>query len=267
MAATPPSSTVSYTGSPAVNILPNSAAQTYAHIHPTLLLAVYAFRFPAVVVDPTSTLLNDLPLYTALQIVYVVTCLPHAGSVHHHHSHEGEGDVGGIKANKAPYRKKHSAANKSDTLFQKLTVRFPSLFPPCIINQLTHEKIKAAFLSLTLTILLGTPTFALLLVLFGAPFTTHIAHTILCAAHMALLSVTPLVYVHGVDTNVWKEVWAFARPSDAVWGGALGACLGAWLGAIPIPLDWYVFTLFFPRAYLLNHRKGTVRGRHIRLLS
>src|SRR5690242_5707630 len=110
MTATPPSSTVSYTGPPAVNILPNPAAQAYAHVHPTLLLAVYAFRFPAVVADPASTLLNDLPLYTALHVVYVVTCLPHAGSVHHHHhSHEGEGDVGGIKAGKAPYRKKHSA--------------------------------------------------------------------------------------------------------------------------------------------------------------
>lgn len=57
---------------------------------------------------------------------------------------------------------------------------------------------------------------------------------------MALLTVTPLVYVHGVDGNVWKQVWAFARPADAVWGGALGACVGAWLGAVPIPLDWYV---------------------------
>lgn len=60
---------------------------------------------------------------------------------------------------------------------------------------------------------------------------------------MALLTVTPLVYVHGVDGNVWKQVWAFTRPADAVWGGALGACVGAWLGAVPIPLDWYVFPL------------------------
>ncbi|OKL63412.1 Glycosylphosphatidylinositol anchor biosynthesis protein 11 [Talaromyces atroroseus] len=218
MATTPPSSTVSHTGPAAVNILPNSAAQAYAHVHPTLLLAVYAIRFPALVADPASTLLNDLPLYTALQVVYVVTCLPQAGSVHHHHTHEGDSDVGGIKPGKAPYRKKHASANnKSDTLFQKLT---------------------AAFLSLTLTLLLGTPALALLLILFGAPFTTHNAHTILCAAHMALLSVTPLVYVHGVEGSAWKEIWAFARPSDAVWGGALGACLGAWLGAVPIPLDW-----------------------------
>lgn len=82
------------------------------------------------------------------------------------------------------------------------------------------------------------PVIAVLLVLFGAPLTTHNAETILCAAHMALLSATALVYVHGIDTAVWKEVWGIARPADAVWGSALGTGLGAWFGAIPIPLDW-----------------------------
>lgn len=70
--------------------------------------------------------------------------------------------------------------------------------------------------------------------------TTHNAHTVLCAAHLAILSATALIYVHGVDGSVWREVWAIARPADAVWGGAFGSCLGAWFGAVPIPLDWYV---------------------------
>lgn len=82
------------------------------------------------------------------------------------------------------------------------------------------------------------PVLSLLLVLFGAPLTTHNAETVLCAAHMALLASTALIYVHGVDGAVWREVWAFARPADAVWGGALGTALGAWFGAVPIPLDW-----------------------------
>lgn len=89
-----------------------------------------------------------------------------------------------------------------------------------------------------MTSFLATPILAVLLVLFGAPLTTDNAETILCAAHMALLSATALVYVHGVDGSVWKEVWGIARPADAVWGGALGTGLGAWFGAIPIPLDW-----------------------------
>lgn len=55
---------------------------------------------------------------------------------------------------------------------------------------------------------------------------------------MAVLSATALIYAHGLDRAVWNEVWGIARPADAVWGGALGTGLGAWFGAIPIPLDW-----------------------------
>lgn len=159
MATTTPPSTVSspsskapsqhahYAGPPAVNILPSSSAQTYAHVHPTLLLAVYAFRFRALVADPVSTLLNDLPLYAGLQVAYVVTCLPQAGSTHHYQQHsDSSGDTsstspssgsgagaagtptpGGSKVGKAAYRKKHSSANKPDTIFQKLTVRYFAL--------------------------------------------------------------------------------------------------------------------------------------------
>lgn len=57
---------------------------------------------------------------------------------------------------------------------------------------------------------------------------------------MALLAATPLVYVHGVDAGTWREVWGVARPADVVWGGALGTGVGAWFGAVPIPLDWCV---------------------------
>ncbi|KAH8694888.1 GPI biosynthesis protein Pig-F [Talaromyces proteolyticus] len=212
-------------GPPTVDILPTPAAQTYSHVHPALLLALYGVRFPALVADPVSTLLTDLPVYTALQVAYAVTCLPQAGT---HNAHPANptteaspstpGTSGVVKSGKTGYRKKIGhGGSKGDGVFKRLT---------------------ASFLSLTLTFLLGTPVLALLLVLFGAPFTTHNAHTILAAAHMALLAVTPLVYVHGVDGVVWMQVWAFSRPADAVWGGALGTGVGAWLGAVPIPLDW-----------------------------
>lgn len=78
----------------------------------------------------------------------------------------------------------------------------------------------------------------MLLILFGAPFTTHLPHNFLCAAHMAVLTVLPLVYVHGVDKVKWREIAAVFMPFDEVWGATVGTCVGAWLGAIPIPLDW-----------------------------
>jgi len=75
-------------------------------------------------------------------------------------------------------------------------------------------------------------------VLFGAPLTSKQPETLLCAAHISLLSSVPLIYCHGVDTAKWKDIAAFNAPIDEVFGASLGTLLGAWIGAIPIPLDW-----------------------------
>ncbi|KAJ4306248.1 Glycosylphosphatidylinositol (GPI) anchor assembly protein [Collariella sp. IMI 366227] len=95
----------------------------------------------------------------------------------------------------------------------------------------------SALLSLALSLLL-TPLIYAILILFGAPFLTHSSHTFLCAAHLAVLALFPLFYVHGVDGAAWKAVGGFSAPLDEVFGGMVGAVVGAWLGAVPIPLDW-----------------------------
>jgi phosphatidylinositol glycan class F len=97
---------------------------------------------------------------------------------------------------------------------------------------------QPAFLSLALSALVATPLLTTTLVLFGAPVTTHHLHTLLCGAHIALLSTLPLVYVHGVNGDTWRQIVALLTPMDEVYGGLIGTVLGAWLGAIPIPLDW-----------------------------
>jgi phosphatidylinositol glycan class F len=76
------------------------------------------------------------------------------------------------------------------------------------------------------------------MMLFGAPFLTHLFHTFLCAAHLSLLTLLPLFYVHGVDPAAWLAVAGFRAPFDETFGGLVGGVLGAWLGAVPIPLDW-----------------------------
>jgi phosphatidylinositol glycan class F len=48
------------------------------------------------------------------------------------------------------------------------------------------------------------------------------------------------VYVHGVDKDKWRTIIALLLPIDDVYGGALGTLIGAWIGAVPIPLDWFV---------------------------
>lgn len=63
-----------------VELLPTDLARIVSQAHPALLLSAYYLRFPALVADPVSTLLiSTLPL-TALQIGYVVICLPAVGS-------------------------------------------------------------------------------------------------------------------------------------------------------------------------------------------
>jgi phosphatidylinositol glycan class F len=62
--------------------------------------------------------------------------------------------------------------------------------------------------------------------------------TFLFAAHLAVLAGQPLVYARGVDAEAFRRAGALALPLDDVMGGAVGALLGAWFGAVPIPLDW-----------------------------
>jgi phosphatidylinositol glycan class F len=50
--------------------------------------------------------------------------------------------------------------------------------------------------------------------------------------------VFPLIYIHGIDGSKWLEVLSGQSPFDEVYGAAVGAGVGAWLGAVPIPLDW-----------------------------
>jgi phosphatidylinositol glycan class F len=63
-----------------IELLPNDLARLVSQAHPALLLAAYYIRFPALVADPVSTLLQSLAPVAAIQIIYAVTCLPHVGS-------------------------------------------------------------------------------------------------------------------------------------------------------------------------------------------
>jgi phosphatidylinositol glycan class F len=108
-------------------------------------------------------------------------------------------------------------------------------YPTCFANLL--PRLKAIVLSLLLTAFV-TPFLHGIMILFGAPLLTLVPHTFLCAAHLAVVSLFPLFYVHGVNPTAWVEVAGFRAPFDESFGGLVGAVLGAWLGAVPIPLDW-----------------------------
>ncbi|KAH8725898.1 glycosylphosphatidylinositol anchor biosynthesis protein 11 [Phaeosphaeriaceae sp. PMI808] len=185
--------------------LKNDIARLYTYIHPLIVLSLYAYRFNAIVTEPVPALLSILGPLAVLQVAYVAVCLPPTG------------ETPKVKKSK-PGEKKKSAPGKLETG--------------------VNGTIVPAFLSLLLTALAATPLLTGTLVLFGASITTHHLHTFLCGAHIALLGTLPLVYVHGVNGETWRQIVALLMPIDEVYGGLLGTVLGAWLGAIPIPLDW-----------------------------
>ena len=51
-------------------------ARLYTHLHPLLLLSLFAWRFDAFVADPAPTLLSALLPLAALQTAHVALCLP-----------------------------------------------------------------------------------------------------------------------------------------------------------------------------------------------
>ncbi|KAK4138044.1 PIG-F-domain-containing protein, partial [Trichocladium antarcticum] len=200
-------------------------AQTARHAFPALVAALFVLRFRALVADPVSTMASTLPLTAALQIGYAVLCLPVAGS-----------SQSGAKAARKPRpgEKKREGAGPNP--------------------------IATALLALVLTLLVTPPLYAVT-VLFGAPFLTHTAHTFLCAAHFAVLTLLPLFYVHGVDAAAWAAVGGCAAPLDETFGGLVGGVAGAWLGAVPIPLDWDRDWQRWPVTILCGLYGGYVVGR------
>lgn len=97
--------------------------------------------------------------------------------------------------------------------------------------------VLGAGLSVILSLALSLYVY-ILLFLFGAPLSVGVVETLLCAVHISLLSVQPLIFVYKLDSRIWKDVVSIKLPLDGLNGAATGTWLGAWLGAIPIPLDW-----------------------------
>lgn len=120
---------------------------------------------------------------------------------------------------------------------------------------------QPASLSLLLTLTLSAPLLYIALVLFGAPLTTHQPHTLLLALHLALLSTPHLYYAHGLDTRQWRRIVSLQLPIDELCGMSMGACAGAWVGAVPIPLDWDREWQRWPVTVVVGCYAGAVVGK------
>ncbi|KAI0319329.1 GPI biosynthesis protein family Pig-F-domain-containing protein [Amylostereum chailletii] len=109
--------------------------------------------------------------------------------------------------------------------------------------------------------------FCFMIVLFGAPISTHLPHTYLFALSLAILTTLTPAYAlgppsfpiqlpllfnakntpHNASTtlmlnNTWVRLFAERSPRSAVERAivypSIGALMGAWTGVIPIGLDW-----------------------------
>lgn len=85
--------------------------------------------------------------------------------------------------------------------------------------------------------------------------------TLLLALHFALLTTPQLFYAHGLDAPTWLKIGSLQMVVDEVYGMSLGACVGAWLGAIPIPLDWDRDWQRWPVTVVTGVYLGAVAGK------
>ncbi|KAK9453628.1 GPI biosynthesis protein family Pig-F-domain-containing protein [Dipodascopsis uninucleata] len=122
--------------------------------------------------------------------------------------------------------------------------------------------ISTAGLGLVLTGLL-VPVIHVIFVLFGAPVTTFVLETFLTSVHVALLSIFPLICTMPLETGTWTLILSMRAPISETYGGAIGTIIGAWLGAIPIPLDWDREWQKWPVTIIFGAYAGCVAGRLI----
>jgi phosphatidylinositol glycan class F len=64
---------------PPIEPLKNDVARLYTHVHPVLVLSMYAYKFKDIVADPVPALLGILAPLAVLQIAYLTICLPPTG--------------------------------------------------------------------------------------------------------------------------------------------------------------------------------------------
>lgn len=191
---------------PSPSALPLAMGTAVTHLHTVSLASALVLLFPALVASPADALRYALPLLAIAQGTYLTLASPTSSS-----------SSSSASSSSSPSSDASPAAKKK----KKKKQQFPG-------TQL--------FVSMAFSLAVGAPLLSAILVLFGAPLTTHLRETVLTAAHMSLLACFPLVFNLGVDGRRWRDVVACSAAVDEAFLGALGTCVGAWAGAVPIPL-------------------------------
>lgn len=203
----------------------------YAALYSLVLLSfVYIALFKSSLLDdPVRSMTQTLPVIILIQFWYCMSGGLDAEltQVHHKRLSKEAGGNGTVKR-------------------KKIEMSITSSFSTALL---------ATILSLIMSVLVFG-----LLILFGAPASSYIYETFLCAVHISVLSVQPLVYVYNLDSETWIDIISVKLPLNGVYGASVGAWFGAWLGAIPIPLDWDRPWQQWPITILTGSYIGTAVG-------
>ncbi|KAK9468838.1 GPI biosynthesis protein family Pig-F-domain-containing protein [Lipomyces arxii] len=129
-------------------------------------------------------------------------------------------------------------------------------------KQQPRRKVATTAFGLILTLLLS-PAFHVLFILFGAPVMFSAYLTYLLSVHTAMLALFPLLCTIPLDAENWLNIAAINAPLTPAYGAAMGTVFGAWLGALPIPLDWDRDWQAWPITIVVGEYFGNGIGRLI----
>ena len=112
---------------------------------------------------------------------------------------------------------------------------------------------------------LSIPIVYALVVLMGAPITTHIPETVLLSILLSILAFFPTLHKIQFTSSGWLDITAPFRNTKpkktrALYGQLYGTLVGAYLGAIPIPLDWDRPWQKWPVTIVIGAVMGTALG-------
>ncbi|KAL8585159.1 hypothetical protein ACOMHN_013174 [Nucella lapillus] len=112
-----------------------------------------------------------------------------------------------------------------------------------IVSSAEHSRFKISNLMKSLSgIIFACIFFHVLAILFGAPVLESSRETFHFAMLMTSVVAVPAFCVLGADGDRWTTVFGLGRPAlgpeTVIYVTSITSLLGAWLGAVPIPLDW-----------------------------
>ncbi|GMM51149.1 hypothetical protein DASB73_021070 [Starmerella bacillaris] len=124
-----------------------------------------------------------------------------------------------------------------------------------------YSALLTAFLSILIT-----PLISLVLVLLGSPVTNSVYETLLLALLLSVLAFQPLMTIYGFDSKFWLDLVSMKLPPSEINCSSWGSLIGAWLGVIPIALDWDRNWQAYPITIVLGAYIGYVVGMVIGFL-